>query len=219
MTAAEALRKYLAEINRQIPEEFWRGSDAAIEAEYLKDLHGGAPGNRFHRTSFNLLAHLASVEDDIWLAQFLTIVEKVIPKTTSVIDFGCNIGSLGLGLMKLGYQKVLFTDHPSPATEFLAWRLKARKDLFTPRPQALWADWVCAYDLMEHLPKPQVVFQHMQGLADHGLLCMNKTFENGLEHRPYLHYSTHDFAKWLRTSRPIKSWPHDFYFIYEWRKS
>ncbi|HET6963624.1 MAG TPA: glycosyltransferase [Acidimicrobiales bacterium] len=55
----------------------------------------------------------------------LTLLERHLPPRSKVLDFGCGIGTVGLGLAGSGHA-ARFADQPGPPLDYLRWRLAER---------------------------------------------------------------------------------------------
>jgi SAM-dependent methyltransferase len=137
----------------------------AVEAEF------GRVGDeqRFYRTSEAYLYDLT------WFAMsgiklpYLQAVRRAVPPGSSVLDYGCGIGSDGLWLLEAGY-RVAFADFDNPSTRYLRWRLEHR-GLSAPvydldgdeLPGGF--DLVYAFDVIEHVADPYAFLTRLESLG------------------------------------------------------
>jgi GT2 family glycosyltransferase/2-polyprenyl-3-methyl-5-hydroxy-6-metoxy-1,4-benzoquinol methylase len=112
---------------------------------------------RFYRTSelylYDLTAFSMSGAKDPYRRQ----LQSLLAPGSSVLDYGCGIGSDGLRLLEAGY-RVTFADFDSPSTRYLRWRLARRglhaelHDLDAGVPDGF--DAAYAFDVIEHVRDP-----------------------------------------------------------------
>jgi len=136
----------------------------AVEAEF------GRVGDeqRFYRSSEAYLYDLT------WFAMsgiklpYLEAVHRAVPPGSSVLDYGCGIGSDGLWLLEAGY-RVAFADFDNPSAKYLRWRL-AHRGLSAPvydvegdLPGGF--DLVYSFDVIEHVPDPYAFLTRMESLG------------------------------------------------------
>ena len=88
---------------------------------------------------------------------YLRLITRHLPPGTSVLDYGCGIGSDGLILLEAGY-RVEFADFDNPSAAYLRWRLDRRgldapvHDLDREVPGGF--DLAYALDVIEHVDDP-----------------------------------------------------------------
>lgn len=119
---------------------------------------------------------------------YLAALQRLLPRGSTVLDYGCGIGSDGLRLAERGYQ-VSFADFDNPSTAYLKWRLERRGlagevfDVETSVPGGF--DAVVSFDVIEHVEDP---FAFLDGLEQRAELVM----VNFLEPEPgdtHLHHA------------------------------
>jgi SAM-dependent methyltransferase len=137
----------------------------AVETEF------GRVGDerRFYRSSEAYLYDLT------WFAMsgiklpYLEAVRRAVPPGSSVLDYGCGIGSDGLWLLEAGY-RVAFADFDNPSTRYLRWRL-AHRGLSAPVydvegdeiPDGF--DLVYSFDVIEHVADPFAFLTRLESLG------------------------------------------------------
>lgn len=144
------LREYLGE--RFEAERLWR-SHELLEAEFARADDEG----RFYRTSAAYLYNLTSFAMTGTKLPYLRELVGRLPTGSTLLDYGCGIGSDGLLLLEAGY-RVDFADFDNPSAEYLRWRLRRRglkapvHDIDRAVPEGY--DAAYAFDVIEHVPDP-----------------------------------------------------------------
>src|SRR2546423_5915789 len=88
----------------------------------------------------------------------LSGLTRRVPPGSSLLDYGCGIGSDGLYLLEAGY-RVAFADFDNPSTRYLRWRLEHRgrsAPVYDLDRDAIPDDFDLAYafDVIEHVDDP-----------------------------------------------------------------
>jgi SAM-dependent methyltransferase len=162
----------------------------AVHAEAVdEELHRIGDEQRFYRTSEAYLYDLT------WFAMsgikhpYLRLLTRFMPPGSSLLDYGCGIGSDGLWLLESGY-RVAFADFDNPSTRYLRWRL-AQRGLSAPvydvESDSIPAgfDLVYCFDVIEHVEDPYAFLARLESRGRFVLV-------NFLEPEPgetELHYS------------------------------
>jgi GT2 family glycosyltransferase/SAM-dependent methyltransferase len=146
----EELKQYLG---ADFDEQQLRAHRALVDQEE----EGAENSTAFYRTSNAYLYDLTAFA--LWRTKvpYLEAIRRFIPAGSSVLDYGCGIGSDGLELLLDGYH-VAFADFDNPSTRFLKWRL-AHRGLEAPVynvdvdvPGGFDAAW--SFDVIEHVDDP-----------------------------------------------------------------
>ena len=145
------LRAYLGD---DFDQDLLHGHVAAVDRE-----EAAAPDEAtFYRTSrmylYDLTAFAMTGTKDPYFAD----LRSFVPKGSSVLDYGCGIGSDGLRLLDDGYA-VAFADFANPSTEYLRWRLEHRgvdAPVYDLDRDEIPAGFDAAYsiDVIEHVEDP-----------------------------------------------------------------
>lgn len=96
-------------------------------------------------------------------------LESLLPRGSSVLDYGCGIGSDGLRLLEDGY-RVAFADFENPSTRYLRWRLARRGldaalyDIDGDVPSGF--DAAYAFDVIEHVDDPFAFLAELERRAE-----------------------------------------------------
>jgi SAM-dependent methyltransferase len=143
----------LRDYERQLDEEFERIGDEA----------------RLYRTSEGYLYNLTAFAMTGTKMPYLEELTRHVPVGSSILDYGCGIGSDGLMLLEAGYE-VSFADFDNPSTRYLRWRLQARGldariyDLDSGPPPGGF-DATYAFDVIEHVDDPFAFLARMEEQA------------------------------------------------------
>jgi GT2 family glycosyltransferase/2-polyprenyl-3-methyl-5-hydroxy-6-metoxy-1,4-benzoquinol methylase len=125
----------------------------------LLDEEAAAVGDagRFYRSSeqylYDLTAFAMWGTKEPYRRQLITL----FPPGSSLLDYGCGVGSDGLRMLEAGY-RVAFADFDNPSTRYLRWRLERRGleaaiyDLDRGVPGGF--DAAYAFDVIEHVEDP-----------------------------------------------------------------
>jgi GT2 family glycosyltransferase/SAM-dependent methyltransferase len=111
----------------------------------------------FYRTSEQYLYDLTAFAMSGVKDPYRTEIESLLPRGSSLLDYGCGIGSDGLRLLEHGY-RVAFADFDNPSARYLRWRLERRGlsaevyDLDGDLPGGF--DAAYAFDVIEHVDDP-----------------------------------------------------------------
>lgn len=122
----------------------------------------------FYRASHGYLYNLTAFAMTGTKMPYLHELTRRVPPGSSVLDYGCGIGSDGLLLLEAGY-RVEFADFDNPSTAFLRWRLKRRgyeaavHDLDREVPGGF--DAAFAFDVIEHVRDPWQLLSEMEKRA------------------------------------------------------
>ena len=123
----------------------------------------------FYRTSRMYLYDLTSFAMTGTKVPYLADLGRAVPAGSSVLDWGCGIGSDGLRLIGAGY-RVSFADFDNPSTAFLRWRLRRRGidapvyDV-TSRDIPRSYDAAYSFDVIEHVENPFAFLEDLEGKA------------------------------------------------------
>jgi plasmid stabilization system protein ParE len=123
---------------------------------------------RFYRTSQGYLYNLTAFAMTETKLPYLEQLAELVPKGSRLLDYGCGIGSDGLGLIEAGY-RVEFADFANPSTDYLRWRLERRgldapvHDLEREVPAGF--DAAFAFDVIEHVADPFAFLSEMESRA------------------------------------------------------
>jgi SAM-dependent methyltransferase len=137
----------------------------AVDAEF----HETGDERRFYRSSETYLYDLTWFAMSGLKAPYLEAVRRAVPPGSSVLDYGCGIGSDGLCLLEAGY-RVAFADFDNPSTRYLRWRL-AHRGLSAPVydiegddvPGGV--DLVYSFDVIEHVADPYAFLTRLESLG------------------------------------------------------
>jgi GT2 family glycosyltransferase len=112
----------------------------------------------FYRTSEGYLYDLTAFSMSGTKDPYLRVIQKLVPRGSRLLDYGCGIGGDGLRLIESGY-RVDFADFENPSTRYLQWRLKRRGhsarvfDLDREEVPGGY-DAVFCFDVIEHIDDP-----------------------------------------------------------------
>jgi SAM-dependent methyltransferase len=147
-----------------------------------------ADEGEFYRTSEAYLYDLTLFALSRTKAPYLATVQRLLGPGGRVLDYGCGIGSDGLGLLEKGF-RVEFADFENPSTRFLRWRLDHRgfrapiHDLDTGVPGGF--DVAYSFDVIEHVDDP---FEFVEALEQRARIVVVNLLEPDPEdthlHRP-----------------------------------
>ena len=122
-----------------------------------------------YRTSQAYLYNLTAFAMTKTKEPYLDVLRAAIPPGSTVLDYGCGIGSDGLALIEAGYH-VAFADFDNPSTRYLRWRLQQRGrdarifDLDRERPPDGF-DLAYSFDVIEHVPDPFAFVERLEASA------------------------------------------------------
>jgi 2-polyprenyl-3-methyl-5-hydroxy-6-metoxy-1,4-benzoquinol methylase len=122
-----------------------------------------------YRTSDAYLYNLTAFAMTGTKIPYLRALKRRLPPGSSLLDYGCGIGSDGLLLLEAGY-RVAFADFDNPSTRYLRWRL-AQRGLTAPVydldrdavPTGF--DAAYAFDVIEHVDDPWRLLAEMESRA------------------------------------------------------
>lgn len=130
-----------------------------------------------YRTSEAYLYDLTAFAMSATKSPYLRDLRRLAGPGTSILDYGCGIGSDGLRLLEDGAgRRVAFADFDNPSTRYLRWRL-ARRGLDAPVydldaeevPGGF--DAAFAFDVIEHVEDPFAFLAELERRA--GLVVVN----------------------------------------------
>ncbi|HWC85732.1 MAG TPA: glycosyltransferase [Solirubrobacteraceae bacterium] len=163
----EELRRYLGEGYEQ--------AKLVHHRTMVDDEAAAAPDEAgFYRTSELYLYDLTAFAMSGVKEPYRRVVRSLLPAGSSVLDYGCGIGSDGLRLLEAGY-RVSFADYENPSTRFLRWRLERRGlsaeiyDLDDEVPGGF--DAAYAFDVIEHAEDPFAFLASLERRA--GIVLVN----------------------------------------------
>jgi SAM-dependent methyltransferase len=160
----------LAELRAYLGDAYDQGRleryDEGVEEEFA----ALGDEDRLYRTSQAYLYDLTAFAMSGTKLPYLALLERLVPRGSRILDYGCGIGADGLRLLEHGYD-VTFADFDNPSTRFLRWRLEQRgvtapiHDLDSgPVPDGFAAAY--AFDVIEHVPDPVAFLSRMEAAAD-----------------------------------------------------
>ncbi|MHB8467523.1 MAG: glycosyltransferase, partial [Acidimicrobiales bacterium] len=129
------------------------GHQHLLEAE----LRAAPDEATFYRTSQAYLYDLTAFASWGTKVPYVKALKRFVPAGSTVLDYGCGIGSDGLRLMDEGYT-VAFADYDNPSTAYLRWRLAHRGieasvfDVDDGVPGGF--DAAISFDVVEHVDDP-----------------------------------------------------------------
>ncbi len=123
----------------------------------------------FYRTSEAYLYDLTVFAMSGTKAPYVRDLRRFVAPGSSLLDYGCGIGSDGLPLLEDGY-RVAFADFDNPSTRYLRWRLEQRgleAPIHDVDRGGLPTDFdaVYCFDVIEHIEDP---FDFLATLERHG---------------------------------------------------
>jgi SAM-dependent methyltransferase len=137
----------------------------AVEAEF------GRVGDerRFYRSSEAYLYDLTWFAMSQIKLPYLEAVRRAVLPGSSVLDYGCGIGSDGLWLLEAGY-RVAFADFDNPSTRYLRWRLEHRglsAPVYDVEGDDVVGDFdlVYSFDVIEHVADPYAFLTRLESLG------------------------------------------------------
>lgn len=122
----------------------------------------------FYRTSEAYLYDLTAFAMSGTKFHYLADLRRHVPIGSSVLDYGCGIGSDGLRLLDAGY-RAAFADFDNPSTRYLRWRLRERGadapvfDLDAEVPGGF--DAAFSFDVIEHVDDPFAFLDELERRA------------------------------------------------------
>jgi GT2 family glycosyltransferase/2-polyprenyl-3-methyl-5-hydroxy-6-metoxy-1,4-benzoquinol methylase len=138
---------------------------AAVDAE-----EEAAPDEEtFYRTSRMYLYDLTAFAMTGTKRPYLADLRRFLPRGSSILDYGCGVGTDGLRLIDAGY-RVSFADFANPSTEYLRWRLE-RRGLDAPvldldRDEIPGGfDAAMSLDVIEHVDDPFAFLRELEARA------------------------------------------------------
>jgi GT2 family glycosyltransferase/2-polyprenyl-3-methyl-5-hydroxy-6-metoxy-1,4-benzoquinol methylase len=140
----------------------------------------------FYRTSTAYLYDLTVFAMTGTKTPYLRALREHVRPGSSLLDYGCGIGSDGLRLLDQRY-RVSFIDYDNPSVQFLRWRLKQRgrtADIFdVEKDSPTGFDAVYCFDVIEHVPDPFEFLERLERTA--GVVAVN--FLEPAEHDVHVH--------------------------------
>jgi len=146
-----------AELERYLGPRFELDRLQRHEAEVERELREFGNEGRFYRGSQAYLYDLTAFAITQTKAPYLSELTRLVDPGARLLDYGCGIGSDGLGLLEAGY-RVEFADFDNPSVAYLRWRLAERgldapvHDLDAGVPGGF--DAAYAFDVVEHADDP-----------------------------------------------------------------
>jgi GT2 family glycosyltransferase len=131
----------------------------------------------FYRTSQAYLYDLTAFAMWDTKLPYRRVLESLVPRGASLLDYGCGIGTDGLRLIRRGY-RVSFADYANPSADYLKWRLARRGldapvfDLDAEVPGGF--DAAFSFDVIEHVTDP---FSFLSGLEQRAAVVMVNLLE------------------------------------------
>lgn len=164
----DELREYLGEAYDHQRLVHW---DETLEDEHRRI----GDEAKLYRTSEAYLYNLTAFAMSLTKLPYLRDLARLTPRSASLLDYGCGIGSDGLALIEAGYD-VSFADFDNPSTRYLRWRLERRGleatiyDLDSERVPGGF-DAAYSLDVIEHVDEPFAFLEEMERVA--GLVAVN----------------------------------------------
>jgi GT2 family glycosyltransferase/SAM-dependent methyltransferase len=156
--------------------------------EVEKEMDSFGDEATFYRRSRSYLYDLTAFAMWDTKLPYRRVLEHLVPAGSTLLDYGCGIGTDGLRLNRLGY-KLSFADFANPSTEYLKWRL-ARRGLDAPVldldgdvPGGF--DAAYSFDVIEHVDDPFAFLGELERRA--GIVMVNLLEEDHDDthlHRP-----------------------------------
>jgi len=158
-----------AELERYLGPRFELDRLQRHEAEVERELREFGDEGRFYRGSQSYLYDLTAFAITQTKAPYLSELTRLVDPGARLLDYGCGIGSDGLGLLEAGY-RVEFADFDNPSVAYLRWRLAERgldapvHDLDAGVPGGF--DAAYAFDVIEHADDPFELVGELERRAD-----------------------------------------------------
>jgi SAM-dependent methyltransferase len=159
----------LDELKRYLGDRFSQQALEQHEHRLEREFLDADDETSFYRTTERYLYDLTVFAMSRTKVPYLRAISETLPPGASVLDYGCGIGSDGLALLEAGYD-VAFADFANPSTEYLRWRLTHRHldarvfDIENDEIPSTF-DLAYAFDVIEHVPDPEVFLETMESKA------------------------------------------------------
>lgn len=181
------------ELREYLGASFDRDRLVAYEQGLERELEAIGDEAVLYRTSEAYLYNLTAFAMTGTKLPYLDELTRVVPRGSSLLDYGCGIGSDGLALLEAGY-RVAFADFDNPSTRYLRWRLERRgldADVYDLDSDRLGGgfDLAYAFDVIEHAADPFRFLDSIEAQARIVLLNLleSEPGETALHHELPIH--------------------------------
>lgn len=198
-------------------QEHWGDRDGNDWAQVLDYYQSGDAWHILNLTGFQL-----SSENRARRFVF-TEFDRVLPRGSVVLDYGCGVGTCALELANQGYDVLALDLQGVPTMDFVRWRLEHHDLPGSVRTMTIDAplpamplgetlDGALMISVLDHLPYP---YETLQWVISHlrkggALVCDWEMMKDEGEHQHLMQYDPHTFQHWMRDQgmecTPEKPW-------------